>query len=95
MEGFCAITYSGGTQTDIFQKTHNLLSILGGYSLSTGEILVADIADGLPAASHYGIRREIFLGGHGDHQTAGNVLSQTDNLIGEAGNVLFTDVGQQ
>ncbi len=38
---------------------------------------------------------EVGLAGGGDHQAAGDVLDQTDDLIGEAGHVLLADVGQQ
>ena len=38
---------------------------------------------------------EVGLGGGGDHQDAGDVLRQADDLVGEAGHVLLAHVGQQ
>ena len=32
---------------------------------------------------------------HGDHEAAGDVLGQARDLVGEAGDVLLADVGQQ
>ena len=95
MHGLGAVAHSGGTQAQVLDEAHDTLAVLGGDTLAGGEELVADLADGLAVAAHHRVGVEVLLGGHGDHQAAGDVLRQADDLIGEAGDVLLAHVGQQ
>ena len=86
---------SGRAQAHIFQEAHDPLAILSADTLAGGEVLVADLADGLAVVAHHGVGLEVRLAGHGDHQAARDVLGQTHDHVGEAGHVLLADVGQQ
>ena len=93
--GLRAVAHGGCAQTHILQETHDPLAILGADALVGGEILVADLTDGLAVVAHHGTGLEVRLAGHGDHQATGDVLRQPHDLIGEPGDVLLADVGQQ
>ena len=95
MHGLGAVADSGGTQAQVLDEAHDALAVLSRDTLAGREELVADLADGLAVAANHGVAVEVGLGGHGDHQAAGNILRQADDLIGEAGDVLLADVGQQ
>ena len=95
MHGLGAVADSGCAQAQVLDEAHDALTVLGGDTLAGGEELVADLADGLAVPANNHIAVEVHLRGHGDHQAAGNVLCQTHDLIGEAGDVLLADVGQQ
>ena len=95
VHGLSAVANGGSAQAQVLNEAHNALTVLGLDALAAHEELVADLADGLAVAAHHRVGVEVHLRGHGDHQAAGNVLCQTDDLIGEAGDVLLADVGQQ
>ena len=95
VHGLGAVADSGGTQAQVLDEAQDALTVLGGNAFPGGEELVADLADGLAVAAHHRVGVEVLLRGHGHHQAAGDVLGQADDLIGEAGDVLLADVGQQ
>ena len=95
MQGLGAVADSGGAQAQVLDEAHDALAVLGADAFAGGEELVADLTDGLAVPAHHSLAVEVLLGGHGDHQAAGDVLGQADDLIGEAGDVLLADVGQQ
>ena len=73
VEGLGTIAHCGSTQTYTFQEAHDLLEVLCGDPLSACEILVADVTYGFTVLVDHCVGVEIGLGGHGDHQTAGNI----------------------
>ena len=95
VHGLGAVADSGCAQAQVLDEPQDPLTVLCAHTLPGGEELVADLADGLAVAAHHRVGVKVRLRGHGDHQAAGNVLCQTHDLIGEAGDVLLADVGQQ
>ena len=86
LHGLGAVAHGGGAQRQVFNEAQDAQAVLGGDAVHAAEILVDDGAQlGVP---------EVGLGGSGDHQAAGNVLRQANDLVGEAGHVLLADVGQ-
>ena len=95
MHGLSAVANGGSAQAQVLNEAHNALTVLGLDALAAHKELIADLADGLAVAAHHRVGVEVHLRGHGDHQAARDVLSQTHDLIGEAGHVLLADVCQQ
>ena len=87
VHGLGAVAHRGGAQGEVLDEPQDAQPVLGGHGVDPPQVLVDDGTQlGIP---------EVGLGGGGDHQTAGDVLGQPDDLIGEAGDVLLAHVGQQ
>ena len=95
VHGLGAVAHGGRAQAQVLDEAQDALAVLRLDALPGHEELVADLADGLAVAAHHRVGVEVLLRGHGHHQAAGDVLRQTDDLIGEAGDVLLAHVGQQ
>ena len=95
MHGLGPVTHGRRAQAQVLDEPHDPLTVLGLHALPGGEELVADVADGLAVPAHHRVGVEVLLGRHGDHQAAGDILRQADDLIGEPGHVLLAHIGQQ
>lgn len=95
MEGFRAVADSSAAKAHVLDEAHDALPFFRRDVIAAHKELPTDFSDGFPifADNHFGL--EVLFAWHGDHDTAGNVFSKTYDFIGEAGDVLFADVGKQ
>ena len=87
VEGLGAVAHGGGAQGEVLDEPQDAQAVLSGHPVHALQVLL-----------HVGAQLlvpQVGLGGGGDHQAAGNVLRQPGDLVGIAGDVLLTDVGQQ
>ena len=87
MHGLSPVADGSGAECQVFNQAHHPHPVLGRYIIHAPEIFVY-------VAAQLRIT-QILLGGSRNHQSSGNILGQSGNLIGEPGYILFTDIGQQ
>ena len=87
MHGLCTVTYSCCTECQILNQTQNAQTVFSRNIFYAAQIF-------LDYRSKF-LVTEVFLGRSCYHQTACDILCQTNNFIRIAGNILLADIGQQ
>jgi len=87
MHRFGPIAHSCRTEGNILDQAHNPASILERNIGRTFQILLQDLA--------YLRMIQVLLRCHGHHETTGDILSQTGDLVRETCDILLADIGQQ
>ena len=87
MHRFSPVANSRCSQRDVLDEPQDSHPVFGRNRSYATEILLDHLAD---------FRMfQVFLGGHGHHEPAGDIFGQARNFIWKTGNVLLADVGQQ
>ena len=82
MHRFCSVTNSSSTKCQVFNQTENAQTVFCRNLVNTFQVF-------FNVSTKFWIS-EIFFRWSCNHQTTGDILSETCDLIRETGNILFT-----
>ena len=96
MHGLRTVADRRRAQTDVLQESQDSHSLFRRTFIGIcREELIADLADRFAVSADNQVRLEVLFARHRYHQTARDVLRQSDDLIRESGDVLLADVCQK